>query len=44
VVRVIDALSAARDAGTTVVVATHDDRVLAAASRVVRLESGRVVG
>lgn len=43
VVRVLDALSTARDAGTTVVVATHDDRVLKAASRVIRLESGRVV-
>lgn len=43
VVRVLDALTAAVDAGTTVVVATHDDRVLDAASRVVRLEGGRVV-
>ena len=38
------ALLAVREAGTTVVVATHDDRVLAAATRVVRLSGGRVVG
>lgn len=42
--RVLAALLAAREAGTTVVVATHDDRVLAAAGRVVRLSGGRVVG
>ena len=42
--RVLAALVAAREAGTTVVVATHDDRVLEAASRVVRLSGGRVVG
>ena len=44
VVRVVDAVRAAADCGTTVVVATHDDRVLEAASRVVRLDGGRVVG
>jgi len=42
--RVLAALVAAREAGTTVVVATHDDRVLEAATRVVRLAGGRVVG
>ena len=42
VVRVIAALVAARTAGTTVV-ATHDERVTAAAGRVVRMAGGRVV-
>ena len=41
--RVLDALRSAQRAGTTVVVATHDDRVLDAASRVVRLAGGVVV-
>ena len=43
VTRVIDALRAARDAGSTVVVATHDERLLDAASRVFRLAGGRIV-
>lgn len=40
---VLAALVAARDRGTAVLVATHDDRVLAVADRVVRLHLGRVV-
>jgi ABC-type lipoprotein export system ATPase subunit len=41
---VLQALAAARQAGTAVLVATHDDRVLAVADQVVRLHGGRVVG
>lgn len=41
--RVIAALVAAHREGSAVLVATHDERVLAAASRVVRLDGGRVV-
>jgi ABC-type lipoprotein export system ATPase subunit len=41
--RVLEALRTAQRDGTTVVVATHDDRVLEAASRVVRLAGGAVV-
>ncbi len=40
--RVLEAMTAARDAGTTVVVATHDERVLAVASTVIRLDGGRI--
>jgi ABC-type lipoprotein export system ATPase subunit len=40
---VVDALAHARDRGTAVLVATHDERVLEAADRVVRLAGGRVV-
>lgn len=40
--RVLKALLTAQRDGTTVVVATHDDRVLEAASRVVRLAGGVV--
>lgn len=39
---VLDALRAAVVAGTLVIVATHDQRVIEAADHVVRLESGRV--
>ncbi|WP_336922180.1 ATP-binding cassette domain-containing protein [Aquipuribacter sp. SD81] len=41
--RVVAALREAAAAGCCVLVATHDDRVVAAADRVVRLEGGRVV-
>lgn len=41
--RVLAALRAAAAAGACVLVATHDERVLAAADAVVRLEGGRVV-
>jgi ABC-type multidrug transport system ATPase subunit len=40
---VLAALRSARDAGSTLLVATHDDRVIDVAERVVRLEQGRVV-
>lgn len=40
--RVVDAI-VARTPGTAVVVATHDERLLAVADRVVRLEAGRLV-
>lgn len=40
---VLDALGAAVGAGTLVLVATHDQRVIEAADVVVRLHSGRVV-
>lgn len=39
---VLAALTGARDRGTAVLVATHDDRVLAIADRVVRLHQGRI--
>lgn len=42
--RVLAALRAATGAGTCVLVATHDERVLEVADAVVRLEGGRVVG
>jgi putative ABC transport system ATP-binding protein len=38
-----DLLRAARDAGTTVVLATHDERLLAVATQVMRLDAGRIV-
>ncbi len=41
--RVLAALGAAAARGTCVLVATHDERVLAVADEVVRLEGGRVV-
>jgi ABC-type lipoprotein export system ATPase subunit len=41
---VLAALAAARDRGTAVLVATHDDRVLAVADQVIRLHLGQVVG
>jgi len=40
---VLSAMRAARDAGSALVVATHDERVIDIADRVVRLEQGRVV-
>ena len=40
---VLQMLAAARDEGTTVLIATHDDRVLAVADQVVELRGGRVV-
>lgn len=42
VTRVLTVLLAARDAGTCVLVATHDDRVLEAADQVIRMEHGRL--
>lgn len=42
--RVLRALTAAAARGSCVLVATHDERVLAVADAVVRLEGGRVVG
>ena len=43
VARVLAVLLAARDAGTTLVVATHDERVTEVADQVVHLADGRVV-
>ena len=43
VVLVLAALQAARDAGSAVLVATHDPRVMDAADRVTHLSGGRVV-
>jgi ABC-type lipoprotein export system ATPase subunit len=40
---VLDALRSARDTGSTLLVATHDQRVVDIADRTVRLEQGRVV-
>ena len=40
---VLQVLATARDWGTAVLVATHDERVLAVADRVVRLQLGEVV-
>ena len=40
---VLAALGAARSSGSTLLVATHDPRVIAIADRVVHLEQGRVV-
>jgi putative ABC transport system ATP-binding protein len=42
--RVVAALEVARSRGSAVLVATHDERVVAAATRVVRLEAGRIAG
>ena len=41
---VLATMRRARDAGSTLLVATHDQRVIGLADRVVRLEQGRVVG
>jgi ABC-type lipoprotein export system ATPase subunit len=41
---VLATMRAARDAGSALLVATHDQRVIDIADRVVRLEQGRVVG
>jgi ABC-type lipoprotein export system ATPase subunit len=41
--RVRRALDLARSRGAAVLVATHDERIVRSADRVVRLESGRVV-
>ncbi len=41
---VLATMRAARDAGSTLLVATHDPRVIDIADRVVRLDQGRVVG
>ena len=41
---VLDALAAARAGGTALLVATHDERVLAVADEVVELHDGAVVG
>jgi ABC-type lipoprotein export system ATPase subunit len=41
--RVQESLELARASGTAVLVATHDDRLVRSADRVVRLENGRVV-
>ena len=41
--RVQQALDLAKARGAAVLVATHDDRIVASADRVVRLEGGRVV-
>jgi len=40
---VLDALAAAVNAGTLVLVATHDQRVIDAADTVVRMRSGRII-
>jgi ABC-type lipoprotein export system ATPase subunit len=40
---VLQALAAARDGGTAVLVATHDNRVLEVADQVVRLQLGQVI-
>jgi ABC-type lipoprotein export system ATPase subunit len=41
---VLDALAAARAGGTALLVATHDERVLAVADEIVELHDGEVVG
>ena len=41
--KVLDALKAFNAAGVTCVISTHDDTILAAASRVIALERGRLV-
>jgi ABC-type lipoprotein export system ATPase subunit len=41
---VLHALATARDHGTAVLVATHDERVLTVADRVVHLQHGQIVG
>jgi ABC-type lipoprotein export system ATPase subunit len=40
---VLEALKAARDSGTAVLVATHDDRLVDVADQVVRLHHGQVI-
>jgi cell division transport system ATP-binding protein len=42
--RVLDALRAFHSVGVTCVISTHDEQVLDAAARVIRLEHGQVVG
>jgi cell division transport system ATP-binding protein len=42
--RVIDALHAFHSVGVTCMISTHDDQILDAAARVIRLEHGHVVG
>jgi len=42
--RVLDALRAFHSVGVTCVISTHDDQVLDAAARVIRLEHGQLVG
>lgn len=42
--RVLDALRAFHSVGVTCVISTHDEQVLDAATRVIRLEHGQVVG
>ena len=41
--RVQQALQVARARGAAVLVATHDERIVGTADRVVRLEGGRVI-
>jgi len=43
VARVQESLDLARTQGTAVLVATHDDRLVRSADRVVRIENGRIV-
>jgi cell division transport system ATP-binding protein len=42
--RVIDALHAFHSAGVTCLISSHDEQILDAAARVIRLEHGQVVG
>jgi len=42
--RVIDALHAFHSVGVTCMISTHDEQILDAAARVIRLEQGRVAG
>ncbi|ALK95848.1 cell division protein FtsE [Massilia sp. WF1] len=42
--RVIDALHAFHSAGVTVLISSHDEQILDAAARVIRLEHGQLVG
>jgi cell division transport system ATP-binding protein len=42
--RVLDALRAFHSVGVTCVISTHDDQVLGAGARVIRLEHGHLVG
>ncbi len=42
--RVIDALRAFNSVGVTCMISTHDDMVLGAAGRVIRLEQGQIAG
>jgi cell division transport system ATP-binding protein len=41
---VIDALRAFHAAGVTCMISTHDEQILDAAARVIRLEHGQLVG